>query len=464
MSTALFILGRATFDVTYAESRVAAALNVLDGLGVETVGPREILYDAEAVTQALAGIDAAAVDRVLIVQATFCDAGAAVAIAEALPVPLTLWAFPEPRTGGRLRLNAFCGLNLAAHALGLRGRALSYLYADPAAADAAQALAEAMGSPPPAAPAVAPPAPGGDAAAAQAGLAAMRGAKIARIGQHPDGFDTCAYDEAALRALCGAGVEAIDLHSLFDTARAADPQAVAALRAKVSTQVSGLDDQDQAALDRSLRLRLALEALKQGGGYDGFAIRCWPETFTEYGGAVCGPVGMMGEGRAPCACEADVYGALSLLMLQAVADAPAFLADVVDMDAASDTGVVWHCGQAPISMADAAYQPEAAIHSNRRLPLLYQFPLKPGRVTLARISQAQGKVAMVLATGEAVKAPPAFSGTSGTIRFDRPAPLVAERLVAGGIEHHLGLVYGDHAPTLHAIAADLGLPVLDLTA
>ena len=41
MSTALFILGRATFDVAYAESRVAAALDVLDGLGVETVGDRK---------------------------------------------------------------------------------------------------------------------------------------------------------------------------------------------------------------------------------------------------------------------------------------------------------------------------------------------------------------------------------------------------------------------------------------
>ena len=49
--------------------------------------------------------------------------------------------------------------------------------------------------------------------------------------------------------------------------------------------------------------------LRDGGGYDAFAIRCWPETFTEYGGAVCGPAAMMGDARVPCACEADVMGA-----------------------------------------------------------------------------------------------------------------------------------------------------------
>jgi hypothetical protein len=81
--------------------------------------------------------------------------------------------------------------------------------------------------------------------------------------------------------------------------------------------VSGLDQVDQPELDRSLRLKLALDGIKAEGGFDAFAIRCWPETFTEYGGAVCGPVAMMGEARTPCACEADVYGAATQLLLQA---------------------------------------------------------------------------------------------------------------------------------------------------
>ena len=92
---------------------------------------------------------------------------------------------------------------------------------------------------------------------------------------------------------------------------------------------------------------------------------------------------MLGEARVPCACEADVYGALTTLMLQRVADAPVFLVDLVDVDVADDTGVVWHCGQAPVSMARPRTPPRATIHTNRKMPLLFEFPLKPGRVTFA---------------------------------------------------------------------------------
>ena len=98
-------------------------------------------------------------------------------------------------------------------------------------------------------------------------------------------------------------------------------------------------------------LKGALDGLTKAGFYDAFAIRCWPETFTEYGGAVCGPASMLGEKKIPCACEADVYGAVTQLLLQETAQSPVFLVDLVDMDAADNTGVVWHCGQAPASMA-----------------------------------------------------------------------------------------------------------------
>jgi L-fucose isomerase-like protein len=118
------------------------------------------------------------------------------------------------------------------------------------------------------------------------------------------------------------------------------------------------------------------------------AVRCWPETFTEYGCAACAPMGSMNEARVPATCEADVHGAISQLLLQQLAGAPAWLADLVDIDVATDTAILWHCGSAPLSMRDAESTVEATIHSNRRMPLLHQFTLKPGRITVARISRA----------------------------------------------------------------------------
>ncbi len=460
MKIGVLPLGRPTFDVPFAEKKLTAMLSALDATWAEIIGPRTLLMDEDATRAAMEELAAAHVEHVVILQTTFTDATMAVAAATSFDQPISIWAVPEPRLGGRLRLNSFCGLNLASHALGLNGREFSWIYADPEG-DVAADL-EAMIS-------------GGRlsgrlnaspvserSAEGERFAAVVKGQKIARIGEHPAGFDSCAYTDDAIKSLAGVSVDALSLDDLFDAARAAPADKVDGLRRTAEADVNGLADVDQDELDKSLRIKAGLDDLRARRGYDAFAIRCWPETFTEYGGAVCGPASMMGEGRTPCACEADVYGALTQLILQQAADGPVFLTDLVDMDAKDDTGVIWHCGQAPISMRDPEAPAVATVHTNRKKPLLYEFPLKPGPVTFMRISQAFNEPKMVLAYGEMLRRPMAFTGTSGVVRFSRPAGEVLDDVIASGLEHHMALAYGDHRNTLRAVAAELRLPLLEM--
>ena len=450
-------LGRPTFDVPFAEEMLAGMMVDLRVTGHRLIGPEKLLMDAASTEAAMAQIQAAKPDRILILQVTFTDAAMTCRIAEAFDQPLAIWAVPEPRLGGRLRLNAFCGLNLASHALGLRGRLFSWRYAAPGEPGLPDLLSET--------PMVSPQIPQpshADPALGVALLNELEGKNIARIGVHPDGFDTCAYDSGQLAALTGMTVTGFELSELFSRARAAPDAVASELRTAVAENLSGLDQVDQVELDRSLRLKLALDEMKADGAFDAFAIRCWPETFTEYGGAVCGPAAMMGEARVPCACEADVYGAATQLLLQATSDQPVFLVDLVDMDASDDTAVVWHCGQAPISMADPDVVARATIHTNRKMPLLFEFPLKPGPVTFVRLSQARGVQSLVIARGEMLKREMAFTGTSGVVKFERPASEMLERVIDSGLEHHMALAYGDHVAALESFAAAAGLPVIHL--
>lgn len=448
MKIGLLPLARPTFDVAYAEEKLASMLGALDGLGHEIIGARDLLMDGDAASVALdAAKDA---DAVLVLQVTFTDASFIVQAANATEKPLAIWAVPEPRLGGRLRLNAFCGLNLASHALGLNHRAFSWAYGDAGEVDLPALLS---GDTQTSTPEIRAP--------KEAAIPLSEPIRIARIGEHPAGFDTCRYDAATLKDLSGAEVAELSLEDMFDKARSLPESATASYEAQAA-QLPNLRDMDAGELSRSLKLAAALEAIKTEGSYDAFAIRCWPETFTEYGGAVCGPVSMMGEARVPCACEADVYGALTQVLLQRVTDAPVFLADIVDMEGGDDTGVLWHCGQAPRSMA--AKEPVATVHTNRKQALLYEFPLKPGRVTLFRVSQAQGTPKVVLATGEMLARDMAFTGTSGVMRFDRGTTQVRDALIGAGIEHHMALAYGDHMDALEGVAAALKLPVLELGA
>ena len=455
-------LARPTFDVPFAEEVKERAFAALDAAGIATVGPRALLFDAEAAERALGDIGSTGdIDLLLILQVTFTDATMTVKIATDIEVPLALWAFPEPRLGGRLRLNAFCGLNLAAHALGKAGVAHGWLYADPDAAHIADSLRD-----------LSQPAAITSSRAGQVGplestladrvLESLQGSRITVLGQHPEGFDTCSFDAALLHDLAGIVVEPLALDRVFESARKVTADRVATSRDRVASSLAELDAVDQEKLDRSFRVFSALEDLQSETGAKGLAVRCWPEMFTEYGCAACGPMAMMNEKRVPAACEADVHGSISQLMLQELADRPAWMADLVDIDVKSNTAVLWHCGLAPLSMADPEAQAEATIHTNRRMPLLHQFPLRPGRVTLARLSQARNEPKLMIAGAEVLKAPMAFTGTSGVIRFDRPASDVCVDIMAEGLEHHFALAYGDYREALRAIAARLDLPLLEL--
>ncbi|MEM9047964.1 MAG: hypothetical protein AAGC92_04530 [Pseudomonadota bacterium] len=449
MRIAVLPLGRPTFDVPFARATLAAMLAALRKTGHDITGPDDLLLDAQAAAMARDAAMAATPDLILILQVTFTDAAFLGGLAETTKIPLAIWAPPEPRLGGRLRLNAFCGLNLASHALGLRGRRFSWAYGAPDNVDFETLLSGRAAAEPPSARPVQASETGRQLAHA------LRGKRIGRIGAAPDGFDTCAFEPQAMRTLASVEVEDIDLAGFFDRARSTPP----APRATVAA-LAGIDGVDQTELDRSLRLAATLREMTREG-YAAFALRCWPECFTEYGGAVCGPAAMLGEAGTPCACEADIYGALTQLALRETAQAPVFLTDLVDMDVADDSAVLWHCGQAPPSMAGSAAA--ATIHTNRRMPLLYEFALKPGRVTLARISQAQGVPKMVLAGGEMLARPMAFTGTSGVIRFHASIAETLPAFIAAGIEHHMALAYGEHRPALRGLAGALGLPVLEIT-
>jgi L-fucose isomerase-like protein len=114
-------------------------------------------------------------------------------------------------------------------------------------------------------------------------------------------------------------------------------------------------------------------------------------------------------------------------------------------------------------MADPEVAPRATIHSNRKLPLLSEFPLKPGRVTLCRITQGEGRLRMMLAGGEMIRAPLAFSGTSGVARLDIPADAYRAKLLDQGLEHHSSIAYGEYRPVLRRIARMLALDLVELT-
>lgn len=467
-ATALVVaLARPTFDVAYAADQVDAAHSLLDEVGVARQGPREIVMTIDHLDELIDGVDLADVTVVVVLQATFSDASLIVRVWERTRLPLVVWSFPEPRTGLRLRLNSLCGANLAAFSLRRRDAHVCFVHA-PADGDGVRRVLGAVERVDlPCAPVdIRPPGPAeptrlGKATAVRV-IDRLSGARVGVVGDAPDGFEPCEYAAAGLSAVTGAVAERIELATLFDTADSTDAATTACTRQRVEAAIEITDAAENRGLTQSLQLYDGLRSLVDDHGWAAVATRCWPECMTDYGGAVCAPQAMLAREGVPAACEADVYGALTSLILQEAAGSTPFLADLVDVDHSDNTSVFWHCGVAASDLAEPGAPIQGVLHPNRGRALLHQFALKSGRVTVARLSQARGELSMVIGSGEMLRRPRAFAGTCGVLHWDEPAVDVLETIFEHGIEHHYGIVYGEHREALVALAAHWHIPVIRL--
>ena len=435
-------IARPTFDLDLARGVSGQLFAAVQSAGYRLVGSQDLVMEGRAIDARIAELKSADIDMILMAQASFADSTMILQLARALPAPLLMWAFPEAQVGGRLRINSFCGVNLAAHGLRRAGLGYEAVYASPEDADELAKLR--------------------DFARAAGVKSRLRGARIGRLGEHPDGFDTCLVNYEGLRSQLGVEVVQYQLEPFFERVRQTDPARVRAVADALAGTLAGMTDVDAEAANGTLGAYVTLGALAREEGLSGLAVRCWPEFFTDLGCAACGAMSLLSDAMTPCSCEADVNGTITQLILGWISGEPAFGSDIVAFDVEAEEATLWHCGLAPLSMADADAQPEATIHSNRRLPLLMQFPLKPGRVTMARLSEATGEFRLVIGGGEMLKARRAFTGTSGRIRFDSGAGPVMELLLGEGLEHHVSICYGDHQGVLESLAGMLGLSVLRL--
>ncbi len=467
-STPVIAIGRPTFDLDHGATMVEAAWERLAGAGFDPVGPRAITTELESLDRLLDGFVDDGQDEascVVVLQATFADSSLVARIDERLGRPLVIWSFPEPRTGGRLRLNSLCGANLAAYLLRRRRAAVAFVHVDPATPESAVELSDARAravagtTDTEGQPALAPAASSVNEHAER-----LAGSRLGVVGDAPVGFEPCVGDDHVLRRITGLGVDRVPLAALFEQAdhADADDRATTLTRVRAATDVPA--DVAAAGMDESIRLHEGLQTLADRHGWAAVATRCWPECMTEYGGAMCTPMAMMTEDGIPGVCEADLYGAATALMLRTVAGTDPFIADLVDIDRTDDTSAVWHCGVAPTTLADPSVRPVAITHPNRHRALANQFALRPGRVTVARLSQARNETSLVIGGAEMLARPRPFVGTCGVLRWDGGVDRAVEVVFGRGLEHHVGIVYGEWRDELRSLAAAWGVPVVSLDA
>jgi hypothetical protein len=155
-----------------------------------------------------------------------------------------------------------------------------------------------------------------------------------------------------------------------------------------------------------------------------------------------------------------------MLLLEALGAGMTYLVDTVDLDAGQNLVRLWHCGSAATQLAADPADARQSVHCNRRIGVAGDFPLRTGRVVLARLTEdlpgrAEPGLRLLIAAGESLPAVNRFQGNTADVRLDTDATTFVHGLVTGGFPHHTVLAWTDVRPELRAAADHLGIPVTE---
>ncbi|PPR51054.1 MAG: hypothetical protein CFH15_00153 [Alphaproteobacteria bacterium MarineAlpha5_Bin5] len=449
-------LARETFDIEYAKKKLKKTINIINKLNRGIKFFDDLIVNDKIGKEALKFFENSKCTKFIVIQSTFTDAKFISSFVKKFKKPILFISFKEKRTGGRLRLNSLCGVNLGLHSL-IKNKFYSnfVIYSNDEKSFSKEILKfvknknhftkknylkSTLIS-----------------KKFNKNLIVFKKPNLGLIGERPEGFDTCDFNTKELKKIFDAKITKLNLPKLFDISSKVETKTINITKRSINNNLQNLNQLNQKEVNKSISLFHGLEQIQQKENIDAFAVRCWPEMFTEYGCASCGPMAMMNEKKISCACESDVLGSLSCNILNQLNNKPSLLVDIVDVDEKDNTTVFWHCGLAPISMAEKNTS-SATVHSNRRKPLLHNFAFKSGEITIFRVSKSENKLKFFLMKGTVLRRKNSFSGTSGVISLGKNTYKKIKNIILSGLEHHLAFTYGDIIEDIKNLGKKLKIP------
>ena len=433
-------VGVPTFHMPSAQDAFERSKALLKATDDAVVCPAEMLLSLDSLRAYLAPL---APDLIVFQNVTFANAAYMAEVLRRASCPVILWTLREPAVdGGRLRLNSLTGAYSAANTLrAFSDRPFVYVFGSPEEARVQEALKAALA-----------------AARVKHHMGAL---KLAAVGHTPQGFGFGRALDGELMDTFGAELVSIEARELMDRARGFTDEECRPYLDRTNQLTCGFEKTPEKNRLDHARLYKAYSDYVRENGVGALASRCWPDFFTAYGTPVCAVLSLLNDDGVAAACEADVYGALSMWVGRELSGGPVFFGDPVSLDEGENTLTFWHCGAAACALARKDTGARIGVHPNRKIGPAMDFGCEamPG-VTVFRIGrEPDGSFRFLIAEGEALDKPKQFTGTSMVVRTDAPSRALVEDSVQKGFEPHFAVLPGRHAPALEALAAFLSCPV-----
>ncbi len=430
-------VGVPTFHLESARDLFERSIKLLRTADPSFVVPGDMLLSVDAMNEYIRDLDP---DLIVFQDLTFANAAYMSEVAGRFSCPILLWTLREPVIDGtRLRLNSLTGAYSAANAMRLSGRTdFEYVFGSPEESAVISKI---------------------EACIKAAGIRKeMQELRLATVGEPPQGFSFGRAHEDELKEVFGAGIVSVSVPEMISRARSYTDAECAEYMERSRELTAGLDKTPEKNLRDHARLYKAYSEYIKENGIGALASRCWPDYFTEYGTPVCAVLSMLNDDGTAAACEADVYGALSMWTGMKLSSSPVFFGDPVSLNEEENTLTFWHCGTAACSLARKDTGAVVGVHPNRKIGPAMDFGCEAfPEATIFRIGrEPDGSYRFFILEGEALDKPKQFTGTSIVIKTTAPVREAVENSVLDGFEPHFAVMKGHHADTLKVLAKMLG--------
>lgn len=205
------------------------------------------------------------------------------------------------------------------------------------------------------------------------------------------------------------------------------------------------------AIGMTAALKIAMKRFAELYDCSAIAIQCWSALQVETGIMPCLANALLTEEGIPVACETDIHGAVTAVMIQAAAGEGSipFFADVTVRHPSNDNAeLLWHCGNFPPALAKdkgAVSFCENPYMAEQNFGII-QNELKDGEITIARFDGDHGNYSLLLGEVHSTDGPfnkgsYVWIETENWVKWEH-------HLVEGPYIHHVSGAYGRYADIL----------------
>ncbi len=427
-----------TFHMESAHRLFDESIALLRTIDADTAVPNDLLLSTAQLEEYLDTIDP---DLLIIQNLTFANGQYASEVMHRFrDVPVLLWTLREPVIDGtRLRLNALTGAFSAANAMRqFRREPFEFVYGGPQEEQVIRRVTKTV--------------------RAARVKHAMKDLRVSSIGHTPQGFGFGRPLDLDLLETFGIRHEAIEARELIDRAKSFTDEECAEYLQDAMNRTVGLQNTPEKNRLDFARLYRAYDEYVRANRIGAVASRCWPDFFTSFGTPVCAVLAMLNDLGVTAACEADMYGAVSMWTGAQFSGKPVFFGDPVSLDEKENTITFWHCGTAACSLAREDTGALIGEHCNRHIGPTMEFGCKQsGHAVIFRIGRnPDGTFRFLIAKGRALDRPKQFYGTSVVIETEASSEKIIHESVLAGWEPHYAVIFSDCAEELEILAHMFG--------